>query len=106
MGLLIQNGEIITASERYFADIYCEDETITAIGKDLDVPEGTEVVDASGKYVFPGFIDATVTISGSGPSTRSRTPSISDRSAPSIRGCCARDASEQRRRFCSNRRPI
>ncbi len=62
MGLLIQNGEIITASERYFADIYCEGETITAIGKDLDVPEGTEVVDASGKYVFPGFIDPHVHI--------------------------------------------
>lgn len=62
MPLLIKGGRIITASEDYHADIYCEDETITAIGQDLDVPEGTEVVDASGKYVFPGFIDPHVHI--------------------------------------------
>ena len=31
MSLLIKNGEIITASERYVADIFCENETITRI---------------------------------------------------------------------------
>lgn len=62
MSLLIKGGRIITATDDYYADIYCEDEQITAIGKDLDVPEGTEVVDASGKYVFPGFIDPHVHI--------------------------------------------
>ena len=39
------------------ADIWCEGETITAIGRDLAAPAGAEVVDATGKYVFPGFID-------------------------------------------------
>ena len=62
MGLLIKNGEIVTADTRYKADIYCEDETITRIGPNLDAPEGTEVVDASSKYVFPGFIDPHVHI--------------------------------------------
>jgi dihydropyrimidinase len=62
MPLLIKNGEIITADARYFADIYCEDETITRIGRNLEAPAGTEVVDASGKYVFPGFIDPHVHI--------------------------------------------
>ena len=62
MGLMIKNGEVITASERYVADIWCEDETITTIGRDLSVPDGAEVVDASGKYVFPGFIDPHVHI--------------------------------------------
>ncbi len=62
MGLLIKNGEIVTAAERYVADIYCEDETITEIGRKLRPPEGTEVVDATGKYVFPGFIDPHVHI--------------------------------------------
>ena len=57
MALLIKNGEIVTASERYVADIFCEGETITRIGRDLPTPEGTEVIDATGKYVFPGFID-------------------------------------------------
>ncbi len=60
MGLLIKNGEVITADSRYVADIWCEGEQITRIGKDLEVPEGAtdvQVIDATGKYVFPGFID-------------------------------------------------
>lgn len=57
MGLLIKNGEIVTASSRYKADIWCEDEQITRIDRDIDPPEDAEVIDASGKFVFPGFID-------------------------------------------------
>ena len=60
MALLIKNGEIITADARTEADIYVEDETITRIGPGLDAPPGAEVIDASGKYVFPGFIDPHV----------------------------------------------
>jgi dihydropyrimidinase len=60
MALLIKNGEILTADARARADIYAEDETITRIGPNLEVPPGTEVVDAAGKYVFPGFIDPHV----------------------------------------------
>jgi dihydropyrimidinase len=60
MSLVIRNGEIITADSRYHADIFVEDEAISRIGKDLEVPSDTEVVDASGKFVFPGFIDPHV----------------------------------------------
>ena len=62
MALLIKNGEIVTASERYVADIFCENETITRIEKGIAPPEGAEVIDAGGKYVFPGFIDPHVHI--------------------------------------------
>src|SRR6266446_852408 len=62
MSLLIKNGEIVTASERYQADIYCEGETITRIDRDIFAPPGATVVDASGKFVFPGFIDPHVHI--------------------------------------------
>jgi dihydropyrimidinase len=62
MSLLIKNGEIVTASERYKADIYCEGETITRIDRDISAPPGTTVVDAAGKFVFPGFIDPHVHI--------------------------------------------
>ncbi|MEO7297983.1 MAG: dihydropyrimidinase [Verrucomicrobiota bacterium] len=62
MPLLIKNGEIVTASERYIADIFCEDETITRIDKNISAPAETEVIDASGKFVFPGFIDPHVHI--------------------------------------------
>lgn len=62
MALLIKNGRIVTASESYTADIFCEGETITRIGKNLDAPPGATVIDATGKYVFPGFIDPHVHI--------------------------------------------
>src|SRR3984957_14852586 len=62
MPLLVKNGEIVTAGERYIADIACEGETITRIGRDLAPPPGSEVIDAGGKYVFPGFIDPHVHI--------------------------------------------
>lgn len=60
MSLLIKNGEIVTADSRYKADIYVKGEQITRIGVGLDVPPGTEVIDATGKLVFPGFIDPHV----------------------------------------------
>ena len=62
MALLIKNGEIVTATDRFVSDIYCQDETITSIGSNLSVPAGAEVIDATGKYVFPGFIDPHVHI--------------------------------------------
>jgi dihydropyrimidinase len=62
MALLIKNGEIITASQRYVADLWCEDETITRIDRNIAPPPGAEVIDAKGKYVFPGFIDPHVHI--------------------------------------------
>lgn len=62
MSLLIKNGEIVTASERYVADILCEGETITRIGLAIAAPPGAEVIDARGKFVFPGFIDPHVHI--------------------------------------------
>ncbi|MFO0789040.1 MAG: amidohydrolase family protein [Pirellulales bacterium] len=62
MSLLIKNGQIITASDQYVADILCDGETITAMGRNLTAPAGAEVIDATGKYVFPGFIDPHVHI--------------------------------------------
>jgi len=62
MALLIKGGEIITASERYVADIYCENETITRIQPKMDPLPNAEIVDATGKFVFPGFIDPHVHI--------------------------------------------
>ena len=62
MSILIKNGEIVTADERYFADILCENETITRIDREIAAPNGAEVIDATGKYVFPGFIDPHVHI--------------------------------------------
>ena len=62
MALLIRKGQVVTAGDRYVADIFCEDETITRIERDLKPPPDTEVIDATGKLVFPGFIDPHVHI--------------------------------------------
>ena len=59
MSILIKNGNIITATDNYVADIFIEGETISAIGKNLNVNADT-VIDASGKLVMPGGIDPHV----------------------------------------------
>lgn len=59
MSLLIKNGNIITATDNYFADIFIADETVQIIGKDLSVKAEIEI-DASGMLVFPGGIDPHV----------------------------------------------
>src|SRR5246500_1163224 len=62
MALLIRNGEIVTVGARVQGDIYIENETITRIGKNLAAPADAEIIDATGKLVFPGFIDPHVHI--------------------------------------------
>src|SRR5688572_29100019 len=54
--LLIKNGRVVTATDDYFADVYVDGETVTAIGKNLPHKADTEI-DASGKLVIPGGID-------------------------------------------------
>ena len=57
--LLIRNGRVVTASDSYEADVYCENGTISAIGKDLPSHRFTadRTIDAAGQYVIPGGID-------------------------------------------------
>jgi dihydropyrimidinase len=57
MDLLIKNGTIVTETEMFRGDIAVQDGKIAMIGTALDVTAAT-VVDAKGKYVLPGAIDA------------------------------------------------
>lgn len=59
MSLLIKNGRVITADADFTADIFVVDETIQAIGSNLNVQADTEI-DATDKLVFPGGIDPHV----------------------------------------------
>ena len=59
---LIKNGTVVRTddaapAEGETADILVVDGKIAAIGPDLDA-EGAEIVDATGKLVFPGVVDA------------------------------------------------
>ncbi len=61
MSLVIKNGEIITATDRYVADVFVKDGRVEAIGKDLASQGASgDVIDASGQFVFPGFVDPHV----------------------------------------------
>ncbi len=55
MPLLIKNGDIVMASDRYRADIYCAGETICRIEPAIDqseLPKNVEVIDAPGRWCF------------------------------------------------------
>ncbi len=57
MGILIKGGTVVTADETKRADVLVEDGLIAAVGTDIDVPAGTEILDAGGCVVMPGGID-------------------------------------------------
>ena len=58
--VLIAGGTVMTITDgnKTDTDILIEDGAITEIGKNLSAPAGVKTVDASGKYVMPGIIDA------------------------------------------------
>ncbi len=53
---LVRNGTVVTASDRYDADIYIDKGVVSLIGQGLSLGADT-VVDASGCLVLPGGID-------------------------------------------------
>lgn len=55
--LLIKSGKLITAEETFEADILVIGGKIVNIGLNLQVAEGVQVIDASGKLVLPGGVD-------------------------------------------------
>ncbi len=57
MDLIIKNGTVVTATESFIADIAVKDGKIACIGTDLSM-EAVKIVDAAGKLVLPGAIDA------------------------------------------------
>ncbi len=58
--VLITNGTVITITDgtKENTDVLIEDGIITEIGEEVEAPNGVATIDASGKYVMPGIIDA------------------------------------------------
>ena len=56
MGTLIRGGTVVTATDTTTADILMENEVISAMARHIPDEQHT-VVEATGMYVFPGFID-------------------------------------------------
>jgi len=77
-GPAIQNGTVLM-----------RDGKIVAVGADVAVPAGAQRIDATGKIVTPGFIDASTTLGlieiGGEPSTHDRSATGTDAIAASFR---------------------
>jgi dihydropyrimidinase len=58
MTLLISGGTVVTSTGSYAADVLVDGETVAALFAPGRGPSDAEVVDATGKYVIPGGIDA------------------------------------------------
>ena len=56
---VLHGGTILTVSHGTIENgsVVIRDGKIAAVGRNLAVPEGARVIDAKGRYVFPGIID-------------------------------------------------
>ena len=57
IGTIVKGGTIITATDTYVADILIENGVIASIAASIPTSAANTVIDATGSYVFPGFID-------------------------------------------------
>ncbi|KPD22955.1 MULTISPECIES: amidohydrolase family protein [Idiomarina] len=62
--VVLQGGTLHTVSNGVLtdSDLVFENGKITAIGRDVSIPQGAEVIDISGKHVYPGVIAMDTTI--------------------------------------------
>lgn len=70
MRLLVTNGSVVTPAGVQEVDVLCEDGRIAALLDRGVAVEVDEILDARGKYVFPGFID---------PHVHSRDPGMTEK---------------------------
>ncbi len=58
--ILIKNAKVLTMAGKDFdcGDILIDGEKITAVGEGLQAPAGAQVIDATGLWALPGFVDA------------------------------------------------
>jgi hypothetical protein len=64
--LAVVGGDIITVTKERIrkGTILIEDGKIVQVGQNVEVPEGAEKIDATGKVITPGFV--AISMSGSG----------------------------------------
>lgn len=61
-GILIKNAIIVNEGKTFKGDLLVVDEIISAVGSsgEMEIPEGTTTIDATGKLLIPGIIDDQV----------------------------------------------
>ncbi|KAJ8355495.1 hypothetical protein SKAU_G00182890 [Synaphobranchus kaupii] len=60
MRVLIKGGKVVNDDFTQEADVYIENGIIQQVGRELMIPGGAKVIDATGKLVIPGGIDTSV----------------------------------------------
>lgn len=61
MTLAITNAHVVPIDgDPFDGTVVVTDGTISALGPDVAVPDGAEVIDAGGQWLLPGFVDAHV----------------------------------------------
>jgi hypothetical protein len=62
--ILLKGGDLYTVKNGVLqrTDLLFEQGRISQIGKNLSVPTGTEVIDVTGKRIYPGLIDAATSL--------------------------------------------
>ena len=58
--LVIKNGWVVTPQDTLRGGVAISGEKFVAIGTDDSLPDGKEVIDAKGRHILPGLIDAHV----------------------------------------------
>ncbi|XP_043918804.1 dihydropyrimidinase-related protein 5 [Protopterus annectens] len=58
--VLIKGGRVVNDDFTQEADIYIENGIIQQVGRELMIPGGAKVIDATGKLVIPGGIDTSI----------------------------------------------
>jgi imidazolonepropionase-like amidohydrolase len=58
--ILIKNASVLTVTKGNLeaTDVLVQDGVIKQIGKNLNAPSGVQTIDATGKFLMPGIIDA------------------------------------------------
>ncbi|KPP58794.1 hypothetical protein Z043_123348 [Scleropages formosus] len=57
--ILIKGGKVVNDDFTHEADVYIENGIIQQVGRELMIPGGAKVIDATGKLVIPGGIDTS-----------------------------------------------
>lgn len=85
MGILIQNGHVINPATQTdeILDVRIEEDKVDEMGQNLQKRPGDECINASGCYVFPGFIDLHVHLRDPG---QTQKEDIATGSAAAARG--------------------
>ena len=58
--ILIKNAKIVNENTTFLGDVLIENEIIKEISSDIKATENTQLIDAKGAYLIPGFIDDQV----------------------------------------------